>query len=176
MRPLVMLAALLAFPVLALAGAPEPRKPLDLDRFMGRWYELLRIPNLAELGCRAAHQDWSRVGADRVMILQTCHGDVDDGAQPQTPTSTPARVLDPVSHAKFEATFFAGLLHRRYWILDHADDYGWMIASTDDGRYVSVMTRAPEVPAAELADLKARTGRLGLQARRLVFVGRKESD
>jgi apolipoprotein D and lipocalin family protein len=174
MRPPLLLAAFLAVPALALASPAEPRKPLDLDRFMGRWYELLRIPNLAEYGCHAAHQDWSRVGDDRFMILETCHGDSDEG--PQRKIHTPARELDPVTHNKFEATFFAGLIHRRYWVLDHADDYGWMIACTDDGKYASVMTRAPEVPAAELADLKARARRLGLEAGRLVFVGKGADD
>jgi len=170
MRPGLMFVALLALPALALGGPPEPRKPLDLDRFMGRWYEVLRIPNMAEHNCHAAHQDWSRVGSDNFMILETCHGDADDG--PERVIRTPARELDPVSHAKFEATFFGGLLHRRYWVLDHAEDYGWMIASTDDGKYASVLTRSPEIPAAELSDLRARSGRLGLDAARLVFVGR----
>jgi len=172
MRPGPCLALFLALPVLAFAGATEPKKAIDLDRFMGRWYELMRIPNMAERNCHAAHQDWSRLGPDHFMILQTCHNDTDNG--PERQMRTPARLLDPVSHAKFEASFFAGLIHRKYWVLDHADDYGWMIASTDDGKYASVLTRNPDIPAAELADLKARAGRLGLEATRLVFVGRAE--
>lgn len=174
MRLLLMFSALLALPALALAGASEPRKPLDLDRFMGRWYELLRIPNMAEHDCHAAHQDWSRAGPGQFMILQTCHGKTDDG--PERVTRTPAREIDPVSHAKFEASFLGGLIHRRYWVLDHADNYDWMIASTDDGKYASVLTRTPEIPAAELADLKARTSRLGVDADRMVFVGRGQSS
>ena len=169
MRPSLFLAALLALPSLALAAAPEPKKPLDLTRFMGRWYELMRIPNMAEHNCYAAHQDWSRVASDQVMILQTCHGGSPDG--PERQMRTPAKILDPVTRAKFEATFFGGLVHRRYWVLDRAEDYGWMIASTDDGKYVSVLSREAQIPGAQLAALKARTAELGLAANRLVFVG-----
>ncbi len=171
MRPSLAFLALLALPVMALAGAPQPRKTLDLDRFMGRWYEVLRIPNMAEQNCHAAHQDWTAAGDGNFMILQTCHGDSDDG--PERHVKTPARLIDPVTKAKFEASFFGGLIHRRYWVIDHSDNYGWMIACTDDGKYVSVLTRSPEVPATEISDLKSRTGRLGLAAERLVFVGRQ---
>ncbi len=171
MRAGLALAALLCCPALAMAsGAPEPVKPLDLPRFMGRWFELMRIPNGAERNCYAVHQDWSLTGPDRVMILQTCHNGSDDG--PARVVRTPARLLDPVSHAKFEASFFGGLLHRRYWILDHADDYGWMIASTDDGRFASILARRAEVPPGELVKLKARAAALGLDAGKLVFAGR----
>lgn len=169
MRPGLVLVFLLLLPGLAQAAASEPKKPLDLGRFMGRWYEMMRVPNMAEHDCFAAHQDWSQVAADKFMILQTCHSGSNNG--PERQMHTPAKLIDPVSRAKFEASFFGGLVHRRYWVLDHADDYAWMIASTDDGKYASVLTRNPQVPAAEISALKARAGELGLAASRLVFVG-----
>ncbi len=170
MRPALLLATVFCLPTLALAGAPEPRKPLDLTRFMGRWYEQMRVPNLFERGCHAAHQDWSQVATGRFMILQTCHEGSDDG--PERQVHTPARLLDPVSRAKFEASFFGGLVHKRYWVLDHADDYGWMIASTDDGQFASILARRPDIAPGQVAELKARAAALGLPAAKLVFVGR----
>ena len=170
MRSSLVLAMLAALPSLALATPAEPRKPLDLGRFMGRWYEQMRIPNMAEHNCYAAHQDWSQLAPGRFMILQTCHGDSDAG--PERQMRTPARLIDPASSAKFEASFFGGLIHKRYWVLDHADDYGWMIACTEDGKYASILARRAAIPAAELADLKARAAALGLPAARLVFSGR----
>ena len=170
MRPALLLVAVLCLPVVALAGAPEPRKPLDLTRFMGRWYEQMRIPNLFERDCHAAHQDWSQVSPGRFMILQTCHGGSDEG--PERQVRTPAHLVDPTSRAKFEASFFGGLVRKRYWVLDHADGYGWMIASTDDGRFGSILARRAELPAEELVELKARAAALGLPAGKLVFVGR----
>ena len=170
MRPSLILAMLIALPVVALAAPAEPRKPLDLSRFMGRWYEQMRIPNMAEHDCYAAHQDWSQVAPGRFMILQTCHGGSEAG--PERQMRTPARLIDPSSTAKFEASFFGGLIHKRYWVLDHAEDYGWMIACTDDGKYASILARTAALPSAQLAELKARAAALGLAAGRLVFVGR----
>ncbi len=169
MRAKLLFAVVLCVPCLC-AAAPTPVRAVDLPMFMGRWYELMRIPNGAERNCHAVHQDWSLVASDRVMILQTCHEGSDDG--PARVVRTPARVIDAVSHASFEASFFGGLLHRRYLVLDHADDYAWMIASTDDGRFASILARRAEIPLAELARLKARAGALGLDAAKLVFAGR----
>ena len=159
---------LLLLPSLAAAQAPEPRRPVDLPRFMGRWFEILRTPNMAEGNCYAASQLWSPAAPGRVSIAQTCHRNSATG--PERHVMTPARVLDDPTDAKFEASFFGGLFHRQYWVLDHADDYGWMIASTADGNYVSVLARTPALPAAEVASLTARVTALGLDAGRLVPV------
>ncbi len=47
-----------------------------------------------------------------------------------------------------------------------------MIASTDDGRFASILARRAEVPPGELVKLKARAAALGLDAGKLVFAGR----
>ena len=159
----------LALPAFAAAsGAPEPRKSIDLDRFMGRWYEVLRTPNNAQKNCYAAFQIWTQVSPGKFTIAQACHRDSPTGTEHRVQTG--ARVLDPPTNAKFEASFFGGLFHRQYWVLDHADDYGWMIASTADGNYVSVLARRPDLTPAEVGALTARVAAFGLDAGRLVLV------
>ena len=165
MRRLILAAALFAAPALAAAGAPEPRRPVEIPRFMGQWFEILRTPNDAEAGCYATSQLWAQTGPGRFLITQVCHRGSADG--PPRQVRTPARVLDAPNNAKFEASFFGGLLHRRYWVLDHADDYGWMIASTAAGDYVSVLARRPDLPMAQIRALLSRVDAMGLDARLL---------
>ena len=57
-------------------------------------------------------------------------------------------MLDPPINAKFEASFFGGLFHKDYWVLDHADDYSWMIASTASGDYVAALLAGRGCPDA----------------------------
>jgi hypothetical protein len=49
----------------AHACAPEPTKPVDLSRFMGRWYEILRTPNKDERSCFAPSEDGRAMAALR---------------------------------------------------------------------------------------------------------------
>ena len=157
----------LALPAFAAAsGAPEPRKSIDLDRFMGRWYEVLRTPNNAQKNCYAAFQIWTQVSPGKFTIAQACHRDSPTGTEHRVQTG--ARVLDPPTNAKFEASFFAGLIRRDYWVIDHADDYSWMIACTSNGRYVGVLSRRADLPKREVDALSARVAAMGLDAARLV--------
>jgi apolipoprotein D and lipocalin family protein len=166
--------AVLALPLLVLAGAskaaaPEPRKALDLDRFMGRWYEILRTPNGNERNCFGAYQDWSTKTDGEFIIHQHCHKGSPSG--PDHLVNTSAKVLNAPENTKFEASFFGGLLRARYWVVDHADDYQWMIATTADGRFPALLSRTPSLPGAEQAKLKARMSDIGFPTDNLQAVG-----
>lgn len=165
--PALGLVALLAVP--ASAAAPEPVKPLDLNRFMGRWYEILRTPNDRQKNCYAAYQVWSKKAAGRFSIAQHCRKGSRTG--PLETIQTDARLLPHPSNAKFEASFFAGLIRKDYWVIDHADDYSWMIATSADGKFPAVLARSPGLPAARQAELKRRMAQLGLPTAKLQPVG-----
>jgi len=164
----------IALAVLSLAGAaraqaPQPAKPLDLEKFMGRWYEIMRTPNITQRNCFAAYQVWAPTDPGKFLIKQYCHRGSATG--PEHMVNTAARVLNPPDNTKFEATFFAGLIKQRYWVIDHDPDYRWMIASTADGRYPALLARTGGLSASEQARLKSRMAELGLPTERLEMVG-----
>jgi apolipoprotein D and lipocalin family protein len=157
---------------LSLAGAaealaPPPVKPVDTDRVMGRWYEILRTPNEQQKNCFGAYQDWMRKGGD-YSIRHVCHRDSREGAQ--TAITTNARSLNP-QNTEFEITFFAGLIRARYWMTDHADDYSWIIATTEGGHYPKLLARTPGLPPAEQDRLKQHMADLGFDVSKLEAVG-----
>ncbi|CAN5119814.1 lipocalin family protein [soil metagenome] len=152
-------------PVAASAQAPEPRAHIDVDRFMGRWYEILRTPNTFQGNCWAASQVWTRSAPNRFSIAQNCHRGSRTGRL--TTTNTSARVIDTATNAKWEASFFGGIIRKRYWVIDIAPDYSWMIATTDDGQFPALLSRSATMSAAQQAELTARMGRLGLPTRQL---------
>lgn len=159
-------ALMLMITTAASAQAPEPRRTIDLDRFMGRWHEILRTPNDHQRDCWAASQVWSRRAANDFSISQTCRRGARDGRV--TTINTRARVTDPTTNARFEASFFAGLIRQRYWVIDVAPDYSWMIATTADGRFPALLSRSPTMTAAEQTRLRNRMAELGLPTRQLI--------
>lgn len=153
-------ALFLSMPGLAAAQAPEPRQTLDLDRFMGRWHEILRTPNDHQRDCWAGSQVWAQTAPGRFSIAQTCHRGSRNG--PIRRINTVARVTDTATNAKFEASFFGGLIRQRYWVIDIAPDYSWMIATTADGQFPALLSRSPNMSQAQRQQLTARMVRLGL--------------
>ena len=143
--------------------APEPRRAIEIDRFMGRWYEIIHTPNNRQRNCHGAYQVWVKKRDGTFDIDQVCHAGDRNG--PERHADTAARIVDPATNARFEASFFGGLIRRQYWVIDRADDYGWMIASTADGKFVALLARSPGLPAAKQAALKARMRALGFDNR-----------
>jgi apolipoprotein D and lipocalin family protein len=168
-KSLLALVACLAVALPAAARAPEPTKRLDLDRFMGRWYEIYRTPNNRQKNCFAAQQTWARKDQGGFTIRQSCRRGAPDG--PERVVGTSAKVIDPATNAKFEASFFGGLIRQRYWVIDRAEDYSWMIASTEAGNFVSILARAPGLPQTQQAMLVGRAAALGFDTTRLQAVG-----
>ena len=71
-----------------------------------------------------------------------------------------ARVEDTVTNAKLKVSFF-GPFWGDYWVLDHADDYRWSIVGEPSGRYLWLLHRDANPPAAERDALVRRAAALG---------------
>ena len=166
MKPIqcgLALAALLT--TSAHAGAPEPTKPIDLGRFMGRWYEILRTPNRNERNCFAPYEDWSNNGGADIQVTIVCHRGA--AAGPLQVIRTTTRVLNPPQNTKYESKIFGFLVVGRYWVVDHAPDYSWMIATTQDGRFPALLSRGSGITASQRQALESRMAQLGFDVFKL---------
>ena len=140
------------------AAAPAPKKPIQFERMMGRWYEVARTPNDRQKGCFAAYADWKADGAGKAKVANHCRKGSPTGRDEVTNAS--ARLVDART-AKIHMTFFFGAIGQEYWILDHADDYSWSIMATPGGNYVWIFHRQKTIPASLKAQLVAKVNAWG---------------
>jgi apolipoprotein D and lipocalin family protein len=99
-------------------------------------------------------------------VLQTCKHDAEGPPREIRATAQP---VDPGSAAKWRMSYFGGLVHREYWVLDHAQDNSWLILGMPGGRYVWVLGRRPEAPAGLREHALRKVAAFGYDASRLVF-------
>jgi apolipoprotein D and lipocalin family protein len=144
--------------------APEPRKPIDPNRYLGRWYEIARVPNALQDRCEGATSDWSRGHGDQYDVVQTCHID-----SPSGPTKIWRGAGKLIAPSKIRIGFFGGFVHQDYWVIDRSDDYSWSIMGTPNPRYVWIFSRRAVLSPAQKADLVARAHALGYDTAQLVF-------
>lgn len=149
-RPLAVLAGGTAFLLLAGCASlaskgpvgnkavPQPAKSVDLDRYLGRWYELARYEASFQKNCEAVTADYSLNDDGTIKVLNSCRQDSVDGKL-RTATGK-AKVVDSVTNAKLKVSFF-GPFYGDYWVLDHADDYSWSIVGEPSGRYLWLLSR-----------------------------------
>lgn len=172
---LTRLAAMLAAG-LALAGCqPSGRdstaplatvERVDLDRYLGRWFEIARYENRFERGCAGVTADYALRDDGLISVTNTCYQGSLEGERREA--NGRARIVDGSRNTKLEVSFF-GPFWGDYWIIGLDEDYRWALVSEPKGRFLWILSREPQmeedVLAARLEELQA----LGFDTSRLVY-------
>lgn len=128
---------------------PEPNKDVELDTYMGRWYEMARYENRFERGCDGVTAEYTLRHDGLIDIVNRSASDA-QGKPRQSHGK--ARVVQDSRNAKLEVSFFGPFYVGDYWVLDHAEDYQWSIVGEPSGRYLWILTRMPD-PDPELRSM-----------------------
>lgn len=150
--------ATLSSPPVGNRNVPEPSKPVDINNYLGRWYELYRYEAAFFKDCEAVVADYSQNPDGTIRVVNSCRKGSLDGRLKTAKGK--AKIVDTVSGAKLKVSFF-GPFYGDYWVLDHADDYQWAIVGEPSGRYMWVLSREPKVSDAQKDMLRRRVVELG---------------
>ena len=159
----------------APATAPLATVPsVDLDRYMGRWYELARFPNRFQSDCIGpATADYQLQPGGTVQVINRCPkaGGKTDEAIGE------ARRIGPAGSAKLEVRFapawlsWLPVLWGDYWVIDLDPAYQLAAVSEPEREYLWVLARQPQVDAATWDALMARLRDKGFDLSRLQRAG-----
>lgn len=144
------------------SALPETVSFVDLDRYLGTWYEIAGIPNRFQRHCRGnTTADYERADQQRIRVINSCL----DGDGRVDQAEGVARIVDPESNAKLEVSFVSlfgwQLFWGDYWILDLATDYSHVVVGTPDYRYGWILSRTPVMSVAVRHRLTERLRSLG---------------
>lgn len=137
-------------------AVPQPAKSVELDRYLGKWYELARYEQGFQKDCDGVTAEYALRGDGKISVLNMCRKP--DGKQ--TDAKGTAKIVDPTTRAKLKVSFF-GPFYGDYWVLDHADDYSWSIVGEPSGRYLWLLSRDATPGQGKLDELIARARAMG---------------
>lgn len=157
-----------------IASVPEPLKPVDLASYLGRWYEFARYENRFEEGDEGVTAFYSLRKDGLVTVVNRGRQDGLDGKSKVAKGR--AKIVPGSRGAKLKVSFFGPFFVGDYWVLDHADDYGWSIVGEPSGKYLWILTREP-VPSTELGEsLVHRVAELGYDTSMLRKTRQRDAD
>lgn len=119
-------------------AVPEPAKPVDLARYLGRWHEIARYEASFQRGMEAVTAAYSLLPDGRVKVRNSGRAGGLNG--PLKTSIGKARVVEGSQGAKLRVSFF-GPFYGDYWVLDRAEDYSWSIVGEPSGRYLWLLHR-----------------------------------
>jgi apolipoprotein D and lipocalin family protein len=146
------------------SAVPQPAKPVDLQRYLGKWHELARYEAGFQKGCEAVTAEYSLTAPDRIKVVNSCRQDSVDGKARDAVGK--AKIVEGSNNAKLRVSFF-GPFYGDYWVLDRADDYSWAIIGEPSGRYLWLLHRQPSPGTTATQALAKRADELGYDTKLL---------
>lgn len=137
---------------------------VNLQRYLGRWYEVARYPNRFQQGCQESSADYSLRKDGEIEVLNSCR-DTDSGKIRQARGR--AWVVDTVSNAKLKVSFFWPF-RGDYWIIDLGTDYEYAVVGTPDRNYFWILSRSPQISDELYGQILQRAERQGFLPARVV--------
>ncbi len=146
--------------------APTTVPYVDLRRYMGKWYEIARLPYFTQRRCvKDVYAEYA-LGDDGMMYV-TNRCTRKDGVLGQAKAL--ARVVDPASNSRFEISFRTlygvHVLWDDYWILGLGDDYEYALVGQPTRRRGWVLSRDPHPPEAKVQQWLAEFADKGFSAK-----------
>ncbi len=125
-----------------VATAKEPEltvvPSVDLDRYLGTWYEIASYPAWFQRNCTAVTAEYSLREDGRIKVVNSCRKGALDGKLKQAKGR--AKVVDAQSNAKLKVSFF-GPFWGDYWIIDLDPEYRWAVVGEPKRKYLWILSR-----------------------------------
>jgi apolipoprotein D and lipocalin family protein len=162
------LAAGLAGAVSAGAAADKPLATVpsvDLEKYMGRWYEIASFPQSFQKGCHCTTAEYSMTDKGYVRVVNTCRKDSAEGKVKKA--NGKAFIVAGSGNAKLRVQFFWPF-RGDYWIIDLAPDYSYAVVGEPGRKYLWILGRTPTMDEALYQEIVARTAAKDFDVSKLV--------
>lgn len=158
---------------LLLGCNSTPNTPLptveqvDLNRYLGTWYEIARYEHSFEEGCSNVNATYSLSDDGKIKVVNRClkKGKVDEAIGK-------AYAVDE-TNSKLKVSFF-GPFYGNYWILVLDEAYTYAVIGDPSREYLWILSRTPKLDTIKLKSILQKLPSLGYDAKKLIWTTQKE--
>lgn len=131
----------------------------DLDRYLGKWYEIASLPNRFQRGCVATTATYSRIDAHTIRVVNECRNASLQGEKRRV-EGTLWVAGDGSNAARLKVQFFWPF-RGDYWVIGLDPDYRWAMVGHPRRKYLWILFREPVMPEALYRHLLERAASQG---------------
>jgi apolipoprotein D and lipocalin family protein len=138
---------------------------VDLNRYMGKWYEIARLPNRFQRDCASdISAEYTLRPDGRIAVKNQCRT-ADGRLKTAKGTAKPASKKGP--NTKLRVTFFWPF-YGDYWIIDLDPEYRWAVVGEPDRKYLWILAREPDMEESLYRSIVARALTKGYELNEIV--------
>ncbi|MDO9708396.1 lipocalin family protein [Paracraurococcus lichenis] len=133
------------------ATTPQPVAGVEVQRYLGTWLEVARLPMWAQdsssVSCEDVTATYTLRPDGRIGVVNRCLN-VLDGDRPRQAEGQ-AYAVEGSHNARLRVSFFWPFFGN-YWVIGLDPDYRWAVVGEPSRRWLWVLSRTPKLDPAEL--------------------------
>lgn len=142
---------------------------VDVESYLGFWYEIYRYPNSFERGCGSVTAEYRALAPGKIRVLNTC---VKQNGNKRVGKAT-AFVTNKETNASLKVSFVPflqrwGLFGGDYNIIGLGSDYEYAVVGSKDRNFLWFLSRAPELTQNQLLIMKSIAISQGYDPNRMI--------
>jgi apolipoprotein D and lipocalin family protein len=167
----LLMAPLLLVGCTGMPSGVKPVKDFELDRYLGKWYEIARLDHSFERGMQNVTAEYSMRDDGGVRVLN--RGFVTSKGE-WSEAEGKAYFVEEADTGYLKVSFF-GPFYGSYVVYELDDDYQYAFISGPDTSYLWLLARQPEVDDDVMQRFRSRATELGFEMDELIIVDHSSS-
>jgi len=157
------------FLLITMMGCSKPYPPLDtvkevdLQKYLGTWYEIARYEHYFEKGCRDVSATYALKEDGDIKVVNRCTKE--DG---ETKEALGVAYAVDSSNSKLKVSFFRPF-YGNYWIIMLDDGYRYAVVGDPSREYLWILSRTPKLEEETKKKILNRLPEMGYSAVPLIW-------
>ena len=142
-------------------------KALDLNRYLGTWYEIARFPHSFEKNLVGVTATYSLRDDGKIEVLNQGYKNTLNGERSKA--AGKAKMPDKHEPGKLKVSFF-WIFYADYFVLELDENYQYVMIGSSSDKYFWILSRTPQMEPAVYEMLLEKARKLGYNLDKLYKV------
>lgn len=146
-------------------------KELDIEKYMGTWYEIARYDHKFERGLVGVTANYSAQKNGKIKVLNSGYKNSFNGNHSEAVGK--AKIPNPENEpAKLKVSFFL-FFYGDYYVMDLDENYKWAVIGSSSDNYLWILSRTPQMDEDLYKKLLSKLTKRGYDVTKLIKVVQK---
>jgi len=145
-------------------------KELDIEKYLGKWYEISRYDHSFERGLVGVTAFYSYREDGKIKVVNSGFKKTLTG--PKSEAIGKAKIPDPNMPMKLKVSFF-WFFYGDYFVLELDKNYQWAIIGSSSDKYLWILSRTPQIEKSLYNELLNKITNRGYDVNKLIQVEQK---
>ena len=142
----------------------ETVQKVELDKYLGTWYEIARYEHFFEKDCKNVTANYSLMNEDTIKVINRCT---------KIQTNEKKEVLGRAyatdnTNSKLKVSFFRPF-YGDYWVLILDKNYDYVVVGTPNREYLWILSRTSKLDERIKKEILEKLPSLGFDASKLIW-------